>query len=173
MSMRAFRVYLSGAIEHSADGGKGWREDIGRFLTEQLGHRVYDPAADEKKNLTDEERENFRRWKLEAPERFRNVIRKIIAWDLERIAKETDYLVAFWDEASARGGGTAAEVTLAYRMGKPVYLVLGMPRKEASGWVLAASEEVFEDFEGLKAFFRNKFGGVGLPQSSPLPPLSS
>ena len=102
----------------------------------------------------DEERQNFREWKLEAPTRFAAVVRKIIAWDLDRIETETDYVVALWDDASARGGGTAAEITLAYRLGKPVYLVLGMPRERASGWILAAADQVFEDFEGLKSFLR-------------------
>jgi nucleoside 2-deoxyribosyltransferase len=153
----ALRVYLSGAIEHAADGGTGWRREISSFLTGELGHQVYDPAADEKKDLTDEERRDFRLWKQEAPDRFRGVVRKIIAWDLERIERQTDYVVAFWDEASARGGGTAAEITLAYRLGKPVYLVLGMPPADASGWILAAASEVFDDFEGLRSFLAAKF----------------
>lgn len=157
--MKPLSVYLSGAIEHASDGGKGWRGGIRPFLEEELGQRVYDPAADEKKNLSDEERGNFRRWKLGDPARFREVIRKIIAWDLDRIENDSDYLVAYWDDPSARGGGTAAEITLAHRLGKPVYLVLGMPRAFASGWVLSASEEVFEDFEALKAFLKAKYGG--------------
>ncbi|HEX7254195.1 MAG TPA: hypothetical protein VF376_15050 [Thermoanaerobaculia bacterium] len=149
------RVYLSGAIEHAADGGRNWRRQIASFFADELGHRVYDPAADEKKNLTDEERRSFRGWKLDAPSRYQSVVRKIIGWDLDRIERETDYLVALWDEESARGGGTAAEITVAYRLGKPVYLVLGMPREKASGWILAAATEVFEDFEGLKTYLRS------------------
>jgi nucleoside 2-deoxyribosyltransferase len=148
------RVYLSGAIEHAADGGRNWRRQIASFLADELGHRVYDPAADEKKNLTDEERRSFRSWKVEAPPRYQTVVRKIIGWDLDRIERETDYLVALWDEESARGGGTAAEITLAYRLGKPVYLVLDMPRERASGWILAAADQVFEDFEQLKGHLR-------------------
>ena len=149
------RVYLSGGIEHSGDGGRGWRRQIRLFL-ERLGDEVYDPAADEKKDLTEEERLGFRRWKTDSPERFRAVVRKIIAWDLTRIESGSDCVLAFWDESASRGGGTAAEITLAYRLGKPVYLVLGMPRAEASGWVLAAATEVFEDFEGLKRWFLEK-----------------
>lgn len=150
-------VYLSGAIEHASDGGTGWRVRIESFLTHDLGHLVYDPAADQKKDLTDEELAHFRRWKLDAPDRFRGVLRKIIAWDLAWIEERADYLVALWDEAAARGGGTAAEITLAHRLGKPVYLVLGMPRAAASGWILAAADEVFEDFEALAAFLRTRF----------------
>ena len=148
------RVYLSGAIEHAADGGRSWRRQIASFLADELGHRVYDPAADEKKNLTDEERRSFRSWKVEEPSLYQTVVRKIIGWDLDRIERETDYLVALWDEESARGGGTAAEITVAYRLGKPVYLVLGMPREQASGWILAAADQVFEDFEQLKGYLR-------------------
>ncbi len=150
--MKGRRVYLSGAIEHASDGGKGWRREIARFLSQELHEDVYDPAADEKKDLTEEERVHFRRWKGDAPERFRAVVRKIIAWDLMWIQTRSDYVLAFWDDSAARGGGTAAEVTLAHRLGKPVYLVLGMPRESASGWVLAAADEVFEDFDALKEF---------------------
>ncbi|HEY3171457.1 MAG TPA: hypothetical protein VGK86_02675 [Thermoanaerobaculia bacterium] len=152
------RVYLSGAIEHAADGGRKWREELVAFLRDELRHEVYDPAADEKKNLTDEELAGFRRWKLEDRERFREVVRKIIAWDLDRIETGTDYLVAFWDRAAAAGGGTAAEVTLAYRLGKPVYLLLGMPAADASGWVLSTATEVFETVGALESRLRERFG---------------
>ena len=145
------RIYLSGAIEHSADGGLGWRQGLARRLRE-LGHEVYDPAADQRKDLTDEESRAFRRWKLRDPERFRLAVRKIIAWDLARIESQTDAVIALWDAAAARGGGTAAEITLAFRLGMPVYLVLGLPRNEASGWVLACAERVFEDFDELANF---------------------
>jgi hypothetical protein len=151
------RVYLSGAIEHAADLGTGWRARVGRFLSEDLGHRVYDPSTDEKKDLSEEERAGFRGWKTEDPARFRSVVRKIIVWDLERVEFQTDYVVAFWDTAAARGGGTAAEITLAHRLGKPVYVVLGMPVAEASGWILGAADEVFDTFEKLESALRRKF----------------
>lgn len=151
------RVYLAGAIEHSPDGGRGWREGLALFLREELRHEVYDPAADEKKSLTGEEIAGFRRWKLEDPARFRATVRKIIAFDLDRIEQECDYVVALWDRAAANGGGTAAEVTLAHRLGKPVYLLLSMPAADASGWVLAASTEVFDSVGALQAGLRRRY----------------
>jgi nucleoside 2-deoxyribosyltransferase len=157
------KVYLSGAIEHSADGGRKWREDLAAFLRDELGHEVYDPAADEKKNLTEEELAGFRRWKLEDGARFREVVRKIITWDLDRIETHTDYVVALWDRAAAAGGGTAAEVTLAYRLGKPVYLLLAMPVAEASGWVLSAATEVFDSVGALETRLRERFGPTSRP----------
>ncbi|HEV8232926.1 MAG TPA: hypothetical protein VGQ75_11310 [Thermoanaerobaculia bacterium] len=153
------KVYLSGAIEHAEDGGTGWRRELSGLLRDELRHEVYDPAADEKKNLTEEEQVDFRRWKVEDPARFRATVRKIIAWDLDRVENEADYLIALWDRAAAAGGGTAAEVTLAHRLGKPVYLLLSMPAAEASGWVLAAATEVFGSLEALKARLRERFGG--------------
>ena len=152
------KVYLAGAIEHSSDGGRGWRAAISEVLREELRHEVYDPVVDEKKNLTGEELANFRRWKLEDPARFREVVRKIIAWDLDLIEREADYLVALWDRAAAQGGGTAAEITLAHRLGKPVYLLLGRPAAEASGWVLSAATEVFDDLAALEARLRDRYG---------------
>ena len=151
------RAYLAGAIEHAADGGRGWREDLGSFLRDVLLHDVYDPAADEKKTLTEEEVAGFRRWKLEDPARFRETVRKIIAFDLDRIEETCDYVIALWDRAAAAGGGTAAEVTFAHRLGKPVYLLLAMPAADASGWVLAASTEVFESVAGLEAGLRRRY----------------
>jgi hypothetical protein len=150
-------AYLSGAIEHAADLGTGWRARVGGFLSAALGHRVYDPSTDEKKSLSTEELEGFRRWKLEDPGRFRGVVRKIIAWDLERIERDSDYVIAFWDAAAAKGGGTAAEITFAHRLGLPVFLVLGMAPAEASGWILGAADEVFASFEDLEDALRGRF----------------
>jgi hypothetical protein len=42
-------AYLCGPIEFAADGGKMWRRKLTPFLHNELGHRVYDPAEDEKK----------------------------------------------------------------------------------------------------------------------------
>ena len=53
-------AYLAGSIEFAEDMGKNWRREVRRFLERTLGHQVYDPAEDEKKNLSDEESANFR-----------------------------------------------------------------------------------------------------------------
>jgi hypothetical protein len=100
-------------------------------------------ATDEKKNLTDQEVRDFRRWKIADLARFQATVRKIIAWDLEWIEKRTDYIVCYWDAAAARGAGTQGELTLAHRAGIPVYLVLGMPLEQVSGWILGCANRVF------------------------------
>ena len=147
------RAYLSGSIEYSPDFGKAWRAQITPFLR-TLGHDVYDPALDEKKNLSDEEVREFRRWKATDLPRFQATVRKIIAWDLEWIEQRSDYVVCYWDQYAGRGAGTQGELTVAHRAGIPVYLVLGMPAEKVSGWILGCATEVFASFDALKSFLR-------------------
>ena len=151
-------AYLCGPIEFAQDGGRLWRRKLAPFLRETLGHRVYDPAEDEKKNLTDEESAHFRSWKASDPDRFRRVIRKIIAFDLDLIENKADYLICYWDgEAGAQGGGTSAELTFAHRKGIPVYLVTHQPIEQISGWMLGCSDQLFASVEELKKFLSARF----------------
>ena len=150
-------AYLSGPIEFAADGGRLWRRKLTPFLRDQLGHRVYDPAEDERKNLTPEESSNFRSWKTQDLDRFRRVVRKIIAFDLDLIEHKADYLICYWDGAGSQGGGTPAELTVAHRKGIPVYLVTAIPVEEISGWMLGCSDQVFTSIDSLKEFLSSRF----------------
>ena len=145
-------AYLAGSIEFAEDLGKSWRRELRSFIENTLGHHVYDPAEDEKKNLSDEESANFRQWKANNFKRFREAVRKIIDFDLDLIENRVDYVICFWGKQSAMGGGTAAELTLAYRKKIPVYLVTEVPYEEMSGWVLSCAEHVFPDFDSLRSF---------------------
>lgn len=150
--------YLSGSIEFSRDQGKHWRRRIRPFIEETLRHRVYDPAEDEKKNLSEEEVAKFRTWKRTDLERFRQTVRKIVNFDLDLIQHQADYLICYWDAETGRGGGTAAELTAAYRKGIPVYLVTPLPLGQVSGWVLACADRIFPGFDELKAFLLTTYG---------------
>lgn len=150
-------AYLCGPIEFAAGGGKLWRRKLTPFLRDELGHRVYDPAEDEKKNLTEEEAAHFREWKQNDLERFRRVVRKIIQFDLDLIENKADYLICYWDDAATPSGGTSAELTIAFRKGIPVYLVSPKPPAEISGWMLACADRVFPSIEELKTFLGARF----------------
>ena len=150
------RAYLCGAIEYSPDHGRGWRRTVAAIL-ESVGHECYDPAEDERKNLDEEELANFRAWKLHDLPRFQKAVRKIIAWDLDQIEHQADYLVCFWDEYAGKGAGSQGEITFAHRHGIPVYMVLGLPREHVSGWLLGCASEVFADFAAFESFLRHKF----------------
>lgn len=150
--------YLCGSIEFSPDKGKLWRRKIKPFIEETLRHRLYDPAEDERKNLTEEEVANFRAWKQSDLERFRQTVRKIINFDLDLIHNQADYVICYWDAHAGRGGGTAAELAAAYRKGIPVYLVTALPLPDVSGWVLGCADRIFADFDELKAFLQETYG---------------
>ena len=151
-------AYLCGPIEFAADGGKLWRRKLTPFLRDELGHRVYDPAEDEKKNLSDEEVAHFREWKATDVERFRRVVRKIIQFDLDLIENKADYVICYWDSGGAQSGGTPAELTVAYRKGIPVYLVSELPSEQISGWMLACADQVFPSLDALKKFLQARYG---------------
>lgn len=154
-------IYLSGAIEHAPDYGKAWRAQLAPRLR-ALGHVVYDPATDEKKNLTDEEVRNFRAWKRSDLKQFRRTVRKIIDWDLEWIERRADCVVCYWDEHCSKGAGTQAELTVGYQRGMPVYLVAGMPVEQISGWILGCATRIFGSFDELHEFMKQEVKSVSL-----------
>ncbi len=155
--------YLCGAIEYSPDHGKAWRGEITQFLR-ALGHQVYDPALDEKKNLTEEEVAHFRSWKATDLPRFQQTVRKIIQYDLDWVEERCDAIIALWDEYSAKGAGSQGELTVAFRRGIPVYLVTALPVEKVSGWILACAQRVFGSFDELRAFLSPVGAGAAKPQ---------
>jgi nucleoside 2-deoxyribosyltransferase len=143
--------YLAGSIEYSPDLGKGWRAEITPLL-ESLGHRVYDPAEDERKNLTEIEMREFRSWKNKDLARFQQTVRKIIAYDLDLIEHRADAIVCYWDQHAGRGAGTQGELTFAHRLGIPAYMICAIPVEEISGWLLGCATEVFDGVEAFREF---------------------
>lgn len=152
-------AYLCGAIEYSPDHGKAWRAEIAPFL-QSLGHEIYDPAQDEKKDLTEEETRDFRKWKSTDLPRFQETIRKIIQYDLDWIEHRCDYIIAYWDEYAGRGAGSQGELTIAHRRGIPVYMVTAVPVTEVSGWILGCASEVFSSFDELRMFLAEQYASV-------------
>ena len=58
-------------------------------------------------------------------QRFRQTVKKIIAYDLDLIEHRCDAIVCYWDQYAGRGAGTQGELTFAHRKGIPVYLICG------------------------------------------------
>ena len=128
------------------------------WLQETLNHRVYDPTIEAERLFSAEELRDLPGWKSSDPERFRRAMRIVINHDLDVMARQADYVVCLWDEAAARGGGTQAELTAAYRKGIPVYLVAEGSAEEISGWILGCVDRVFADFEELKSYLTSTYG---------------
>ncbi|MGH1365392.1 MAG: hypothetical protein ACRBF0_17655 [Calditrichia bacterium] len=145
-------VYLAGAIENAPNEGKAWREKLTPFLEDIIGHQVFNPCVEENHLLTAEEFLEFRNWKVSDLPRFRRTMRKIIDTDLGALAGKTDYLVCLWDEHALKGAGTHGELTLAYYLNLPVYMVSTVPREEMSSWIVGCTTELFSHFEDLRAY---------------------
>lgn len=151
-------AYLSGSIENSPDGGRAWRAAIKPFLIETLRHEVYDPSEAIPIFLGPEVYESFRAWKKTEPDRFRAVVRSIIAHDLEILTHKTSYVICNWDETAILGGGTHGELTLAHHRGIPVYLVTHLPLENISGWILGCADLILPNLAELRNFLDKKYG---------------
>ncbi len=151
-------AFLCGGMEYASDGGRQWRERFRLWLQENLNHRVYDPTEEARRILSEEEFRNLPAWKTTDLERYRKVMRFIIHHDLDVMANRADYVVCYWDEAAAQGGGTQAELTAAYQKKIPVYLVTESLVEQISGWVLGCSDKIFSSFDELKLFLTATFG---------------
>jgi len=151
------KVYLSGAIEHSPDHGECWRNDMSIFLKEELGHDFYNPLVEEKNYITKQEKGSFRSLKSKNLKEYRKIVRKLINGDLKSILTEIDYVVCLWDPYTEKGGGTHGELTISYYHDIPIYMVKTKPLQEISGWILGCTSEVFDDFDSLKKFLKEKY----------------
>jgi len=143
-------AYLSGPIENAPNDGANWRSNITKWLDEKLDHQVFNPVIETKNITKDLNVDDFRLIKRTNPDEYKNIIRKIIKVDLDAVVKDSDYLIVKWDESVFRGGGTHGEVTLAYWLNKPVYMVNTLPIDDVSSWIFSCTEFIFDNFEDLK-----------------------
>ena len=93
--------------------------------------------------------DDFRLMKRSDPEQYKKLIRQIIKIDLDAVVNSADYLIVKWDESVFKGGGTHGEVTIAYWLKKPVFLVNELPIDDVSSWIYSCSEHVFDNFTDL------------------------
>jgi len=143
-------AYLSGAMEYANDEGAGWRKELANWLQVELNHDVIDPVEESKALMLQEGADNYREWKQSDPQRYIAFIRKCIDRDLRAIMHEVDYVICLWNEAVFKGAGTHGEVTVAYQQKLPIYLVTTLDPSDLSGWIMACSTEIFQNFDELK-----------------------
>ena len=150
-------AYLSGAMEYAVDEGSAWRSDMTTWLSGQLGHNVIDPVEESRLLMLQENSADYRNWKESDTERYRDFIRQCVDRDIRAVTEEVDYIICLWNAEVFKGAGTHGEVTLAYQNNVPVYLVNHIPLRDLSGWIMACSSEIFNNFEDLKVFLLEKF----------------
>ena len=150
-------AYLSGAMEYAVDEGSGWRIDMSNWLSDHLGHKVIDPVEESRLLMIKEDSVDYRSWKESDTERYRQFVRQCVDRDIKAVTEEVDYIICLWNTDVFKGAGTHGEVTLAFQHNVPVYLVKQIPLTDLSGWIMACSSEIFNNFEDLKAFLLEKF----------------
>ena len=150
-------AYLSGPIENAENDGADWRKSLTPWIKNTLSHKVFDPVIatrDITKGLTSSE---FRKMKRSNPDKYKKLIREIINIDIEAVVNNSDYLIVNWNKSVFKGGGTHGEITLAYFLKKPIYLVNNVPFDDLSSWIFSCSTEVFDSFEDLKTHLIKKY----------------
>jgi hypothetical protein len=150
-------AYLSGAMEYAVDEGSGWRIHMTSWLSAHLGHDVIDPVKESRLLMLQENSADYRTWKESDTERYRQFVRKCVDRDIRAVTEEADYIICLWNANVFKGAGTHGEVTLAFQHNVPVYLVNQIPLIDLSGWIMACSSEIFNNFEELKAFLLEKY----------------
>jgi hypothetical protein len=155
--------------------GVGWRAELTPFLDE-LGFEVLDPSVFEAKQLKglrpgrlpdyctnlEGKRIRVKHWHdlKNASEqhlyaRFQKYMGRVIKYDIRIVRNESDNVIVFWDDATARGAGTHAEITEAFLKGIPVYCVA---KADMPAWAKGCCSAIFLNFDALKDFLKDEFG---------------
>ena len=150
-------AYLSGPIENAENDGANWRESITPWLKDEIKHNVFNPVLATRKIISNLTNTQFREMKDTNPKKYKNLIRQIIDIDIKAVVGETDYLIVNWNKSVFRGGGTHGEITLAYYLKKPIYLVNHVPLDDLSSWISSCATEVFDSFDDMKIHLLSKY----------------
>ena len=154
------KAYLSGPIENAENDGASWRQDITLWLKDNVDHEVFNPVLETKNIIGHLNPSIFRSMKKTDPIEYKNIIREIIKLDLEALINDSDYLIVKWDKSVLKGGGTHGEVTMAYWIKKPIFIVNSLPIDDMSSWIFSCSDFIFDDFKGLKKKLIQLYKGI-------------
>lgn len=150
-------AYLSGPIENAENDGANWRASITPWLKDEIKHDVFNPVLATRKIISDLTNTQFREMKDTNPKKYKNLIRQIIDIDIKAVVEESDYLIVNWNKSVFRGGGTHGEITLAYYLKKPIYLVNHVPIDDLSSWIFSCATAVFDSFDDMKIHLLSEY----------------
>ncbi|MGB2870173.1 MAG: hypothetical protein WBD36_17120 [Bacteroidota bacterium] len=152
------RAYLSGGMEYAKDEGVDWRNMIELWLKCELNHSAFNPNVESNKYLRRKlPGQNIRKLKFRDVLRFSKILRGVVDLDSAEIARNSDYVICYWDESAQKGAGTKGEITIAKYFRKPVYLITTMKLEDIPGWVLGCATQFFPSFDELKKFLLRKY----------------
>ena len=157
MEVTPLIAYLSGGMENAQNEGADWHIDMTNWLKGNLGHDTMDPVLESKKLILAHGAEEYQDWKTTNHGKYKEFIRLLINQDLRAVIGKADYLIVLWDESVLYGGGTHGEVTMAYWVDRPIFLVNKLPKEKLSGWISSCSSATFDSFDELKKALLTEF----------------
>lgn len=144
------RVYAAGAIEHAADKGVGYRQELKKNL-EYTHVEIVDPCDfiyngdDTTLNQHADANSLLDSYWHTQP---------VVDGDCGAVI-ETEAVIALIDEAMLKGTGTKSEMTVARAVKRPVYAVVDPKvdlQKDVSPWTRACVSRYFNSYEQLREF---------------------
>jgi hypothetical protein len=151
-------TYLAGPIDRvSPEDASDWRRHITAELA-KMGIKVLDPVmAEDGKNVMG----NLDAWRKEGnAEKIRQFARKIFLHrDIDWVARAS-FMTVFLPDKNVEVCGAYGEITLAYTLKKPVYIITTRPLVplEVPYWAVGISAEIFEDWQQYLNFVRGRWG---------------
>ena len=161
------RVYLAGPIDHVADDGVGWRQNISPYL-KKMGLTILDPTdkptSQCKWNEIGDEKDHIKRLvALKRWDELRNLAKEIVLVDL-RMVEVADFMICYVDK-DVHLCGTYDELFEALRRRKPTLIVHKGGKAEMSMWLRGKVNHnfVFETFDEVYDYLEALHDGTVEP----------
>lgn len=149
-------IYLSGGMEHSSDGGAGWREETSAVLRAKEYYPIDIAELDRQYNQHhgSEVYADFGQGEEGLLRRKANIRKHFVQTDIQLIINDSDALIVYYDESVRKGAGTIAECQMAFMHDLPIFIVSDWEdwTTELPGWLHAISTKVFTSFNDLYAY---------------------
>ena len=154
--LSGLKCYLAGPIDYAKDDGKGWRNEVKKWL-KKFGVIVLDPCDKKVKHAkykeVDEEKQKM--MALKASGRFFELsqrMKEIVHYDL-RMTDISDFLIVYVNPEIPMFG-TLHELLNSLHQRKPTLVVIEGGKKNVSNWLFGIMDFnfMFDDFDDLKDY---------------------
>lgn len=155
-----YKTYLAGPIDRvNLAYAKAWRTRLTTNLA-KLGIGVLNPFGKAGGDRIGEDRDNLILWNKEGEiEEIRNLVRyTIIPPDLKMV-EECSFLTLYIPKSGSEICGSYGEATLAFYLGKPVYIVTKRKLNPVRlpSWIVGCSVEIFTNWTDYLEFIKKNW----------------
>ena len=162
--LQGLKCYLAGPIDYAKDDGKGWRNELKKWLVKK-GVVVFDPCDKKVKHAkykeVDEEKKKMMALKrsgryFELTQRMK----EIVHYDL-RMTDISDFLIVYMNPEIPMFG-TIHELLNSLHQRKPTLVVVEGGKKNSSNWLFGIMDFnfMFDDFDDLRDYLNHVDDGT-------------